>query len=141
MSNPVTLDLIKAEGTVPAPDMLIVGPKGVVQTDIVKVRVDADTELKRGTLLMSGTKDSEAVYLPCTAAGLSATGTSFAILADTVEIPAAEHAETAIYFDGDFNAASIIFPWETDADDHAEQVELAREALRKYKIFLRNTHR
>lgn len=141
MSNPVTLDLVTPEATFPAPDNLCVGPKGAGSTDIVKVRVDTDAELKRGTLLMSGTKDAEAVYLPCTVAGLSTAGTSFAVLADTVEIGATEHAETAVYCDGDFNEAAVIFPWETDSDNHGVQAELAREPLRAQKIFLRNTHR
>ena len=135
------MDLVRPEATIPAPDNLCVGPKGAVHTDIAKVRVDADATLERGTLLMSGTKDAEKVFLPCTVAGLSTSGTTFAILADTVDIPAAEHAETPLYFEGDFNAAAVVLPWETDADDHEEQVELARAALRAQKIFLRNTHR
>ena len=140
MSNPVTMDLIAPSVTVPAPDNLLVGPKGAENTDIVKVRVEADAVLNRGTLLMSGTKDSEAVYLPCTVAGLGTAG-SFAVLADTVEIAADEHAETAVYFGGDFNPAAVVLPWEAEGDDHGEQIELAREPLRKQKIFLRNTHR
>lgn len=141
MSNPVTLDLVTPEATISASDNLCVGPKGASSTDIVKVRVETDAVLKRGTLLMSGTKDTEAVYLPCTVAGLSTAGASFAVLADPVEIGATEHAETAVYFDGDFNEAAVIFPWATDADDHGAQAELAREPLRARKIFLRNTHR
>ena len=140
MSNPVTLDLIKNDATIPQPDNLLVGPKGAGHTDIVTIRVDADAVLKRGTLLMSGTKDSKKVFLPCTVAGLG-TAESFAILADPLEIAADEEAEMAVYFDGDFNPAAVILSWEADGDDHDEQLELAREPLRKQKIFLRNTHR
>lgn len=141
MSNPVTLNLVNHEGSVPAPDMLLVTPNGARNLDIVRVRVDADSVLERGTLLMSGTKDSQVVYLPCTKPGLAAAGGSFAILGDSVTLSVTDHADVAVYFDGDFNANAVIFPWETDVDDHDEQVTLARETLRKNKIFLRNTQR
>ncbi|MDR3265027.1 MAG: hypothetical protein LBT15_03350, partial [Synergistaceae bacterium] len=66
MSNPVTLDLVTPEATIPAPDNLISGPKGVVHTDIVKVRVSDDATLARGTLLMSAVMEEEKVFVPCT---------------------------------------------------------------------------
>jgi hypothetical protein len=156
MSNPVTLDLVKAEAMIPAPDNLLVGPKGAVYTDIVKVRVSADAELLRGTLLMSDVMEDEKVFVPCTTEGLAAPSVSlsedeetvtipdaktFGILADTVAIAADEHAETALYFEGDFNANAVILPWEAEDDDHDEQIEIARDALRRQKIFLRNVHK
>ncbi|MDR3230265.1 MAG: hypothetical protein LBT65_02400 [Synergistaceae bacterium] len=142
MSNPVTLDLVTPEATIPAPDNLISGPKGVVHTDIVKVRVSEDSTLKRGTLLMSDVVEDENVFVPCTVAGLSAEGpNTFGILADTSTIAADEYAETGVYFEGDFNANAVILPWEIEDDDHDEQIEVAREALRRQKIFLRNVHK
>ena len=131
MSNPVTLDLITPGPVVPPPDFLIAGPGGVKHTDIVKVRVSADAELKRGTLLMVGEISAERVFVACTVAGLSVQGNTFGILADTITIPAGEHADIAVYFEGDFNENAVIFPWATEDDDHAEQVEIAREALRR----------
>ena len=128
MSNPVTLDLVTPGPVVPPSDFLIAGPGGVVYTDIVRVRFETGGELKRGTLLMIDEMDAERVFVPCTAAGLELGGTAidvvsdavtiptdvtFGILADTVMIEADEHAETAVYFEGDFNENAVIFPWET----------------------------
>jgi hypothetical protein len=160
MSNPVTLDFITPEATIPAPDNLLVGPKGAVYTDIAKVRAEEEATLARGTLLMSDVMDDENVFVPCTVEGLMPSDSSvslsgdaenvdipvsdartFGILADTVTIAEDEHAETAIYFEGDFNANAVILPWEDEDDDHDEQIELAREALRRQKIFLRNVHK
>jgi hypothetical protein len=164
MSNPVTLDLIKPEAVIPAPDNLLTGPNGAVYTDIVRVRVSADATLARGTLLMSDAMEDEKVFVPCTVAGLTpqASSTSvsvsgnaesvdvdvpipdakiFCVLADTVDITADEHADTAAYFEGDFNSNAVILPWETEDDDHGEQIELVREVLRRQKIFLRVVHK
>ena len=156
MSNPVTLDLVKTEATIPAPDNLLVGPNGAVYTDIAKVRVSVDATLARGTLLMSDVIEDETVFIPCTVDGLgqasvdlsgnaeeiSIPGTkTFGILADTVTIAADEHVETALYFEGDFNSSAVILPWEIEGDDHDEQVEIAREVLRRQKIFLRAVHK
>jgi hypothetical protein len=164
MSNPVTLDLITLDATIPAPDNLPVGPRGAVYTDIVKVRIEDGGTLTRGTLLMSDVMEDEKVFVPCTVAGLTPQassasavlsgnaetvninvpipdGRTFGILADTVTITADEHAETAVYFEGDFNSNAVILPWETEGDDHDEQVEFAREPLRRQKIFLRNVHK
>jgi hypothetical protein len=144
MSNPVTLDLVTPEATISAPDNLPVGSKGAVYTDIVKVRVSADATLARGTLLMSGMMEDEKVFVPCVTLSGDAGDEdvpTFGLLADTVVLTADEHIETAVYFEGDFNANAVIFPWETDGDDHDEQVELAREPLRRQKIFLRNVHK
>jgi hypothetical protein len=113
-----------------------------VHTDIVKVRVSDDATLARGTLLMSAVMEEEKVFVPCTVPGLSADGpNTFGILADTSTIAADEHTETGVYFEGDFNASAVILPWEAEEDDHDEQVEVAREALRRQKIFLRNVHK
>ena len=137
MSNPVTMDLVRPGPVVPPPDFLIAGPHGVVHTDIVKVRVDTNTELKRGTLLMVSEVAAERVFVPCTVDGLGEKGNTFVILADTVTIAADQHADTAVYFEGDFNENAVIFPWAGVDDDHATQINIAREALRRQKIFLR----
>jgi len=139
MSNPVTMNLVTTGPVVPPPDFLIAGPKGVVHTDIVKVRIAAGGEIKRGTLLMSAEIASERVYIPCTTAGLAVVGNTFGILADDVTMESGEHSETAVYFEGDFNKNAVIFPWATETDDHDEQVEIARPALRRQAIFLRNS--
>jgi hypothetical protein len=141
MSNSVTLDLIKPEATIPAPDNLLVGPRGVVYTDIVKVRVSTDATLERGTLLMSDVMEDEKVFVPCTIEGAQAPSVSLGILADTVDITVDEYAETAVYFEGDFNPNAVILPWETEDDDHDEQIEIVQEPLRRQKIFLRNVHK
>ncbi|MDR1621494.1 MAG: hypothetical protein LBS00_03860 [Synergistaceae bacterium] len=164
MSNPVTLDLVTPEAAIPAPDNLLVGPHGAIHTDLAKVRMAAGGTLPRGTLLMSDVMETEKVFVPCAVDGLTLPAASiseslsgnaetlavdipipetriYGILADTVTLEADEHAETAIYFEGDFNSNAVILPWEIDGDDHEEQIELAREPLRRQKIFLRNVHK
>lgn len=71
--TPVTLELVKTEGTVPPPDDLIAGDKGAVYVDIVKIV--SEGELKRGTLLMSNSDG----YVAATQTGLS-TATGICIL-------------------------------------------------------------
>ncbi|MBQ7264134.1 MAG: hypothetical protein IJR14_10515 [Synergistaceae bacterium] len=134
MSGPVTTQLFRIEGTVPPPDMLLVGQKGAVHTDIVKVV--ATGELPRGTLLMPV---DGGVWGPCTAAGLEEPR-GFAILADSVTIGDDEWAEVAAYFEGDFNEAAVVFPWLEDEADRPAALELAREPLRQCKLFLRTVH-
>jgi hypothetical protein len=139
MSDPVATQMINNDMyAVPAPDMLCVGPKGAHHTDIVRLLTDStdDVEIKRGTLLMSGTVATESGYVVATEAGL-ATDVAFVILADDVTMNSGQHADIAAYFEGDFDENAVIFTWETDNDDHAEIVEAAREPLRKQKIFLR----
>lgn len=159
MSNPVTLDLVTPEATILAPDNLLVGPHGAVYTDIAKVRVGGGGTVARGTLLMSTVMEDEKVFVPCTVEGLSLPASSvvltgnaetvsvpipetrvYGILADTVDIAADEHADTAVYFEGDFNQNAVILPWE-EPDEHDEQIEVAREALRRQKIFLHVVHK
>ena len=118
MTNPVTLDLVTPGPVVPPPDFLIAGPHGVVHTDIARVSVGADAELKRGTLLMVAEISAERVFTPCTVAGLSVQGNTFGILADTVTIAADQYADMVVYFEGDFNENAVIFPWATANDDH-----------------------
>lgn len=135
MSTAVTRELHRIEGYVPAPDMLLLGPKGAFHTDVVKVL--ASGTVARGTLLMLGTGgDDEAAWLPCTAEGLG-TAKGFAILADAVTIGDGEHAEAAAYFEGDFNEAEVVLPWLQEGDDREAALDLAREPLRQAKIFLR----
>ena len=131
--TPVTLQLVNDIGTVPPPDDLIAGNKGAVYTDIVKVAVAG--EYKRGTLMMSGADG----YVSATQAGL-ATANGICILCDDVVIGENEYTETAGYFEGEFNDARVIFPFEGDDDDHDALVEAVREPLRKAKIFLRHIH-
>ncbi|MBQ7544642.1 MAG: hypothetical protein IJT02_06830 [Synergistaceae bacterium] len=129
--TPVTLQLVKTEGTVPPPDELIAGNRGAVYTDIVNVAV-AGT-FKRGTLMMTGTDG----YVGATQAGL-ATAAGVCILCDDVTIGENEYAETPAYFEGEFNDARVIFPFEGEDDDHDALVEAIREPLRRAKIFLRH---
>ena len=129
--TPVTLKLVRIEGVVPPPDDLIAGSKGAVYTDIVKVSVAG--EFKRGTLMMSGADG----YIPSTQAGL-ASAVGICILSEDVVIGEDEYAETPAYFEGEFNDARVIFPFEGDDDDHEALVEAVREPLRKSKIFLRH---
>ena len=133
VKTPVTMELISTGPVVPPPDMLIAGPKGAVHTDVVKV--SAEGTFQRGALLMSGSDG----YVPATQAGLATAG-NFAILADDVTVGENEYAETAAYFEGNFNEDAVILPWVGENDDRAVELEAAREPLRKAKIFLRKTH-
>ena len=144
MSTPVEVNLINNDfATVPPPDMLCVGPKGTFHTDIVHLITAADADLKRGTLIMTGTTGSgdtaETGFVPATEAGLG-TNATFAILADPITLASTENTDIAAYFEGDFNENAVIFPWETESDDHADIVEAARGVLRRQKIFLRTVH-
>ncbi len=129
--TPVTLQLYRVEGTVPPPDDLIAGSKGAVYTDIVKVAVTGT--FKRGTLMMTGTDG----YVASTQAGLT-TAAGICILSEDITIGDDEYTETPAYFEGEFNDARVIFPFEGEDDDHATLVEAVREPLRKAKIFLRH---
>ncbi|MBQ3647130.1 MAG: hypothetical protein II960_11135 [Synergistaceae bacterium] len=129
----VEVQLIKNELTVPPPDNLIAGDKGAVYIDLIKISTQA--EFKRGTLLMSGTDG----YVASTQAGL-ATASGICILCDDITIGENEFAEVPAYFEGDFNDAKVIFPFETESDDHDAIVEAVREPLRKSKILLRHMH-
>lgn len=134
MADQVSLELVKDECTVPPPDNLIAVNWGSVYPDIVKVT--SQGEFKRGTLLMT---DGAGNYIASTKAGLTSAN-SFCILCDNVTIGENEYAETAAYFQGEFNDSKVIFPFETEEDDHDELIELARDNLRRSKIFLRHLH-
>lgn len=129
--TPVTVQLINTVGTVPPPDDLIAGSKGAVYTDIVKLATAG--EYKRGMLMMAGADG----YVSATQAGL-ATASGICILCDDVTVGENEYAETAGYFEGEFNDARVIFPFEGEGDDHDALVEAIREPLRNAKIFLRH---
>ena len=129
--TPVTVQLFRIEGTVPPPDDLIAGSKGAVYTDIVRVAVAG--EFKRGTLMMAGAEG----YVPSTQAGLATAG-GICILSENITIGDNEYTETPAYFEGEFNDARVIFPFEGENDDHTALVEAVREPLRKVKIFLRH---
>lgn len=133
-ATPVTLELVKNDVVVPPPDNLIAGNLGAVYVDLAKIATAG--EFKRGTLLMLGTDG----YVPSTQAELS-TADGFCILADDITIGENEYADTAAYFQGEFNDGRVIFPFEGEDDDHEAIVELAREPLRKSKIFLRHIHK
>lgn len=130
-STPVTMQLVKTEGTVPPPDDLIAGNFGAVYRDIIKISTAG--EFKRGTLLMSGADG----YVASTQAGL-ASAAGICILCDDVTISENEYAETAAYFEGEFNDARVILPFEGENDDHEALVEAVREPLRARKLFLRH---
>ncbi len=127
------IQLIKTEGTVPPPDNLIAGDKGAVFIDLIKIAT-AGT-FKRGMLLMSSSNG----YVASTQAGL-ATATGICILCDDITIGDTEYAEVPAYFEGEFNDARVIFPFEGEDDEHDTLVEAVREILRKNKIFLRHMH-
>ena len=126
--------LIKDAGSAPPPDDLIASPGGAVHVDLVKISTQGN--FKRGTLFMANAEG----YIPATQAGL-ATANNFCILCDNIELGENAYIEAAAYFTGDFNDAKVIFPFETESDDHDAIVELAREPLRKCKIFLRKMHK
>ncbi|MBQ7168757.1 MAG: hypothetical protein IJR63_02495 [Synergistaceae bacterium] len=132
-ATPATLELVRTEGVIPPPDNLIAGNLGALYVDVVKL--SAQGEHKRGTLLMASTDG----YAPCTQAGLSTAG-SFCILTDDTTIGENEYAEVPAYFQGEFNDARVIFPFEGEDDDHDAIVETAREPLRRSKIFMRHLH-
>ena len=127
----VELQLVKTEATVPPPDDLIAGSKGAVYADVVKVVSAGD--FKRGTLLMAGSEG----YVVSTQTGI-ATATGLCVLCDDVTVGENEYAETAAYFEGEFNEARIIFPFESENDDHDAIIEAVRDPLRRAKIFLRH---
>lgn len=128
----VEVNLIGDVIDVPAPDMLIVGSADSSWTDVL--RVVSEGALKRGTLLMSMAGSDD--FSLCTAAGLSSAQV-FAVLAEPVAIGENEYADAAGYLAGEFNADLVIFPWETEDDNHDDLVELARSALRTSGILLR----
>ena len=127
----VSFQLIQSEVPTSPPDDLISGDRGAVYTDAVKLT--SVGEFKRGALLMSGSNG----YVTSTQAGIS-TASNICILADDVTINENEYAEVAAYFEGEFNDARIILPFETKDDDHNELIEAIREPLRAHKIFIRH---
>lgn len=129
---PVEIELINSVAEVPQPDMLSVGSGGVEHADVVKIATQG--EFKRGTVLMNAAGSDE--FAPCTAAGLN-TADMFAILSENVNIGENEYADVVVYISGEFNENLVIFPWETEDDNHDEIVETARHALRKSGILLR----
>ncbi len=129
--TPVTLRLVNDIGKVPPPDDLVAGSKGAVYVDLVKITAAGD--YKRGMLMMASA-DS---YIPATQAGLATAG-GICILVEDITIGENEYAEVGGYFEGEFNDARVIFPFETESDDHDALVEAVREPLRKSKIFLRH---
>ena len=131
--TPVTVQLKRDIGTVPPPDDLIAGSKGAVFVDIVKISAAGD--YKRGTLMMASADG----YVNATQAGLATAGGIY-ILAEDINVGENMYTETAGYFEGEFNDARVIFPFETESDDHDTLVESVREPLRKSKIFLRHLH-
>ena len=130
----VEVQLVKNEGTVPPPDDLIAGNRGAVYTDIIKL--SSAGSFKRGTLLMAG----EDGYTPSTQVGIN-TASGICILCDDITIGDNEFAVVPAYFEGEFNDARVIFPFEGENDDHDTIVDAVRETLRKNKIFLRHLHK
>ena len=129
----VEVQLIKNEEPVPPLDELIAGNKGAIHIDIIKL--SAAGTFKRGTILMASSDG----YVASTQAGL-ATAAGICILCDDITIGENEFAEVPTYFEGDFNDARVILPFEGEDDDHDTLIETIREPLRKSKIFLRHIH-
>ena len=129
----VEVQLIKNEEPVPPLDELIAGNKGAIHIDIIKL--SGTGTFKRGTILMASSDG----YVASTQAGL-ATAAGICILCDDITIGENEFAEVPTYFEGDFNDARVILPFEGEDDDHDTLIETIREPLRKSKIFLRHIH-
>ena len=109
------------------PDELV---QGWITQDMIVLAVSGTH--KRGELLMTGAGG----FVPATAEGL-ASAKEVCILTSDREIPEGMTSTVYGYFSGTFKADSVIFPWETESDNHGEQVELVRETLRERKIFLK----
>lgn len=124
---------ITTEAVIPAADELAAANKGVVYADAILLA--GEGEVKRGTLLMSSGEN----YVLATRDGIK-NAENLCILCDDTTLVSDELAEVCAYFEGDFNDTKIIFPFETDEDNHAELVEAVREPLRAHKIFLRYTN-
>ena len=78
-------------------------------------------------------------YVASTQAGV-ATAAGICILCDDIAIGENEFAEVTAYFEGEFNDARVILPFEGEDDDHDTLIEAIREPLRKSNIFLRHIH-
>ena len=130
--NAIEFQLVKNEATVYPPDSLVAGPRGISYSEIIKI--ESVGSFKRGTVLMrvSGSQS----FVPSTAEGL-ANAKEITILCDDIEIAEGEYAECAGYFGGDFNAAKVILPYESESDNHAELIEVVKPYLRAQGIFLR----
>ena len=110
-----------------SPDELV---QGWVTQDMIELV--ASGEHKRGELLMTG----EGGFIPATLEKLSS-AKEICILSSTRDIPEGQKAAVYAYFSGTFKASSVILPYETEEDDHEEQIELVREVLRQHKIFVK----
>lgn len=130
----VEFQKVQTEGIFPPPDDLIAGNLGVVYTDLIKLT--SAGEFKRGTLLMSNSDG----YTISTLDGVKSAD-EVCILCDDVTIADSEFAEVSAYFEGEFNDARVILPFEGEDDNHAELIEAVRATLRGHKIFLRKLHK
>ena len=130
--TPITLELVKTEAIVPAPDSLVSAPNGITYAEVVKI--ESEGEFKRGTVFMRVSGSTN--FVPATAEGL-ATAKEIAILCDDIEIDKNEYAECVAYFKGDFNANKVILPYESDSDSHEELIEAVKPYLRSQGIYLR----
>ena len=110
-----------------SPDDLV---QGWVTQDMITIAASGD--LKRGTLLMTGTGG----FIPATSEGL-ASAKELCILSSSKDIPEGNHSVSYAYFSGTFSAECLILPYEAEGDDHAALVEAARETLRQHKIFVK----
>ena len=114
-------------------DILAAGSKGLAFVDIAKITVPGEYE--QGELLMSGADG----FVQSTKEGIN-TATEICILSEYVVLKENETAYAAAYFSGEFNADLVVFPFETEDDNHNEIADSVRVPLRRAKIFLRHTH-
>lgn len=107
-------------------ELIISSPKACI------IKLNTAGTYKRGTLLMESSTAGE--YVNATAAGTA--NKDCVILADDVEISSTEYAECAAYFSGTFKASSVILPYETASDSHADLIAAISHNLRKHDILL-----
>ncbi len=131
--TPITLELVKTEAAVPAPDSLAAAPNGITYAEPIKI--EAEGEFKRGTVFMRTSDGTN--FIAATAAGL-ATAKEIVILCDDITIGENEYAECVAYFKGDFNANRVILPYESESDSHEELIEAIKPLLRPHGIYLRS---
>ena len=78
------------------------------------------------------TETSDGSFIPAAA---NSTGL-LAVCAENKELPDGMTAEIAVYLAGTLKGSAVIFPYETESDDHAELLASAKIKLRAQGIYL-----
>ena len=123
--TPITLELVKTEAVVPAPDSLAAAPNGITYAEPIKIEVEG--EFKRGTVFMRASDGAN--FIAATAAGL-ATAKEIVILCDDITVGENEYTECV--------ANRVILPYESESDSHEELIEAIKPLLRPHGIYLRS---